>query len=91
MTDPRFDLPLDEWTPIGAGIQIKPILGFNRGDVVGFNVRHFDPPGWCVGAVTFARWTVTQERPLTLTPSIQCSEQGHAMHGFIRDGRWVSA
>lgn len=34
-------------------------------------------------------WTVESEDPLTLSPSIVRTECG--CHGFIREGRWVSA
>jgi len=35
------------------------------------------------------RWTVEQQEPLTVTPSILCGECG--VHGFIREGQWVPA
>jgi len=35
------------------------------------------------------RWTVESWFPLTLSPSILCLRCGD--HGFIRDGKWVSA
>ena len=34
-------------------------------------------------------WTIVQEEPLTVTPSILCKECG--LHGFITDGKWVPA
>lgn len=34
-------------------------------------------------------WVVECWEPLTLSPSIRCSICGD--HGFVRDGRWVSA
>jgi hypothetical protein len=34
-------------------------------------------------------WTVVQDEPLTLSPSLLCTACGH--HGFIQDGRWVPA
>jgi len=34
-------------------------------------------------------WTVLSEEPLTLEPSILCPNCG--CHGFIREGRWISA
>lgn len=34
-------------------------------------------------------WKVEQEEPLTLSPSILCLQCGD--HGFIREGRWVTA
>jgi hypothetical protein len=102
--DPRFDLPLDRWTPIGGGIEIKPMHGYSVAETVVFGVRHPSDadgalsatPGWCVGSVPIDsrygssghNWQVVQERPLTLSPSIRCAVQGHSMHGFIREGRW---
>lgn len=52
----------------------------------------------CSGSLTFegyARmrsdptWRMVSLEPLTLEPSILCSQCGH--HGFIRNGRWVPA
>lgn len=34
-------------------------------------------------------WTVERWEPLTLSPSIQCTDCGR--HGWIREGRWASA
>ena len=34
-------------------------------------------------------WTIVQAEPLSVTPSIHCLECG--THGFITDGKWVSA
>ena len=35
------------------------------------------------------RWTVVSKEPLTIAPSILCGTCG--VHGFWREGRWVSA
>lgn len=39
------------------------------------------------------RWVVEQLGPLTLSPSILCSPSkgGCGIHGYIREGRWVTA
>lgn len=34
-------------------------------------------------------WTVESYEPLTLSPSLLCTICGH--HGYIREGKWVSA
>ena len=34
-------------------------------------------------------WTIVQQDPITLTPSILCRSCG--AHGWIRDGKWVDA
>ena len=59
--------------------------------------------GFCGGAVLFDRpqvrenwpgrelWTVEQEDPLTLSPSLACACPGCGHHGWIREGRWVPA
>lgn len=64
--DERFGLPLDEWTDIGGGISIKPILSYDETKVVAFNIRHpatdrRDPstnvtPGFCEGTATLAEY-----------------------------------
>lgn len=53
-------------------------------------------PGICVGTVpTCAQhgarsvWTIEIDEPLTLSPSILCTQ--HGTHGFVRGGKWVSA
>lgn len=64
--------------------------------------RHKDgTPAPCGGAVLFdfpdireafpdrEVWTLVQEDPLTLFPSLQCHCCPH--HGWIREGRWVPA
>lgn len=60
--------------------------------------HHQLPDGrWCSGFVQFAQgperaageWTVEHVDPLTLYPSIKCRDCGN--HGYIRQGRWVSA
>lgn len=33
-------------------------------------------------------WTIEIKEPLTVTPSIQCNNCG--LHGWIRQGEWVS-
>jgi hypothetical protein len=38
-------------------------------------------------------WTVQSREPLTVTPSIHCNPGGtigECVHGWIRDGKWVS-
>ena len=43
--------------------------------------------GFAPGAIT--TWTVEQDDPLTLSPSVLCRSCGD--HGFVRAGRWVRA
>jgi len=65
------------------------------------SITHLNPAGEpCEGCVTFdgpvaqrvspktPKWTVESWEPLTISPSVlcQCGD-----HGFIRDGKWVSA
>jgi hypothetical protein len=41
-----------------------------------------------------SKWTVVQKDPLTVTPSIHCNpggRLGECLHGWITDGKWVSA
>jgi hypothetical protein len=50
-------------------------------------------PGWIPvktsAGCMLTGWDVVSEAPLTLSPSVLCRTCGH--HGYIRDGRWVSA
>jgi hypothetical protein len=36
-----------------------------------------------------ATWTLESDSPLTLSPSLLCTQCGD--HGWVRDGRWVPA
>ena len=39
-------------------------------------------------------WTIQVLEPLTVAPSIHCNpggDLGECIHGWIRDGKWVSA
>ncbi len=89
----------DTWQDIGGGVEIT-YQTDDTGRRVGLIERHTCEGGRLSrGSVPFAdrmdslgngsRWTVEQEDPLTLSPSIAC--QTCPNHGFIRYGRWVSA
>ena len=65
----------------------------------GLTIEHTAPDGAeCSGHITFAvpgteiwphhKWTVISFDPLHVEPSILCD---CGDHGFIRDGRWVTA
>ncbi len=84
---------------LGSGVWMEHVLQ-SGGDLYGIMIGHMDEDGSeCWGMVPFdtpanqettgARWTVEQEDPLTLSPSILRRECG--LHGYIRDGRWVEA
>lgn len=36
-------------------------------------------------------WTVVQDEPLTLSPSVACRTGPCTLHGWIRDGHWQPA
>lgn len=52
---------------------------------------------WCTGAQPDPRWdgafisnhTIVQREPLTITASLACRDC--SWHGFITDGKWISA
>lgn len=50
---------------------------------------YFDVPDCPPGIPDSQRWTVESWDPLTLSPSILCRICGN--HGWIRDGKWISA
>lgn len=66
----------------------------------GIVIEHFSPQGVrCAGGVNFdlpevraitkqAVWQVESWEPLTISPSVLCS---CGDHGFIREGKWVTA
>lgn len=77
---------------IGSGNRVQ-ILG--DGSVLW---EHDALPGYkvtrhTVAPVDRATWTVVQREPLTITPSLFCDpgRGGCGMHGWVRDGAWVSA
>jgi hypothetical protein len=97
-------MPVERDIEIGDGVTITlvewtdPSTG--ETEIVGLNEAHKDKQGnRCMGWVLFAgtayaegmqpAWTVERANPLTLSPSILCRSCGN--HGFIREGRWVSA
>lgn len=91
------------WEDIGHGVSIQR-FGADEGfeDPPGFVIRHPDmggrkgsePGAFCYGTVMYKTagrphgWTLESKEPLTVSPSVLCS-CGH--HGFVRDGKWVSA
>lgn len=89
---------------IGHGVQIEILRSsLAGGAVVGLDYTHPGKDRPCAGFLYFdtpkvrevfepspgAMWTVEQDEPLTLSPSLLCRACGH--HGWIRDGRWVPA
>lgn len=49
----------------------------------------FSRPGFETIFADRPKWTVEQEEPLTISPSIDCGDCG--CHGYIKEGRWVTA
>lgn len=92
-----FGLPVEEPHDIGSGATITLLV--HDGEVVGLNEAHSDKAGKpCLGFVAFEgahfagtrpTWKVEKANPLTLSPSILCRTCGN--HGYIREGKWVSA
>lgn len=88
----------ENWLPyaeLPGGVQVEVL--FRDGTPVALIERHARPDGsTCEGVVRIRPtghdrevWTVEQESPLTLSPSIACTACGH--HGWIREGRWVTS
>ena len=90
----------DEWTDLGQGHRYKRFTNGGGNDVAG--IIHEFADG-CRGALFFKgkgvdghdEWTVVQEEPLTLDPSILLEStrnrdgwSKHTHHGYIRNGRW---
>lgn len=53
----------------------------------------FRQAGWCPGAVKWcsdaaeALWTLESFKPLTLSPSVQCTTHPEEFHVFVRNGK----
>lgn len=82
---------------LNDGVELQP---YPEGETTtGYWFRHPVPsneldvePGVCTGRVPITgpqAWTVEKANPLTLSPSVHCVN--HNFHGFVRDGKWVSA
>lgn len=98
MTAP-LDPPADA-IDIGGDHRIK--LASFEGEPAGIDYWHLKPDGsWCKGwadfrgskwAVQFGPntgWELVKLNPLTLAPSLLCRVCGD--HGFIREGKWMTA
>lgn len=77
---------------LGSGI-IEAEIRFIGGRAEGIYYEHVCKngaigPGW-IPLTGPHKWTIEQLDPLTLSPSLLCPICGH--HGFIRNGKWVSA
>jgi hypothetical protein len=80
---------------IGSGVTIEKRYIDER--LAGVAYWHECPKGAHAGyapiegehCATGAGWQLISEEPLTISPSLLCRACGH--HGFIREGKWVSA
>lgn len=91
---------MSNWRDIGEGVSISPARCTDADGVCLYLIKHEHRGiGECIAAaIPLARscragnkepwWSVENEDPLTLSPSIACP---CGLHGFIRDGRWVPA
>lgn len=96
MIDPK--VPLD----LGDGRMLRFTIAKQGGPAIGAVEEHpdqRDPSNVCAGSLMFDTpegrqfhgpyWQIVQEEPLTLSPSVLCTQCGN--HGFIRDGKWIEA
>lgn len=93
---PRF-IDLDN------GFRMRTVQHGKSGDLYGWIIEHDRPDGKpvqshsgrCEGSFSVIpddqgrAWTVVQVNPLTLNPSLVCTDCG--VHGWVRDGKWVPA
>lgn len=85
---------------LGQGHHLRRVVD-STGTLCGFVDEHLDardPRRQCGGSVPLANsswaepgrtWTIEQEEPLTLSPSLLCTACGD--HGWVRDGKWIPA
>lgn len=90
----------DDWIELGHGVSIV-FTSWNRHDKAGLIHNHPRPDNGqqCAGGIMFdlpgvrdafpdrELWMLARTEPLTITPSLLCSECGS--HGWITDGVWV--
>jgi len=100
--EPRsIDLGSEHWAKPWVYEQGEPWGGFRLLHPKGpSNTGAYADSDYCLGSVAFdipeaithnhkgPLWAVQSIDPLTISPSIAC---GCGDHGFIRDGKWVSA
>jgi hypothetical protein len=80
---------------IGSGVTIE--QRYIDGELAGVAYWHDCPKGAHAGWIAVEGehcpagmgWQLATAEPITLLPSVLCRACGH--HGFIRDGRWVTA
>lgn len=63
-------------------------VGFRPDGTVTGGIEVVDEPQHVLPRGKEKCWTVVQREPLTVVPSILCSECG--THGFITNGQWIS-
>jgi hypothetical protein len=96
----RADWPMDldeGWTELGGDFLVRRTVRYESEEPAGFIFAHRHENGiWCIGSLARkgqgdgqAEWDVLSEHPLTLSPSILRKACG--LHGFIQNGKWVSA
>jgi hypothetical protein len=91
------------WYQLVTCAESCPGFGKGPGKYHGIIQPHYklDEGRWCAGSGPFrdhadVAWDVVSLEPLTLSPSLLCRyrwQQGPECgdHGFIREGKWVSA
>jgi hypothetical protein len=73
---------------IGHGVSIEPLTDSN-GAPDGYAIEHVCSYGRTSSYLDPLRWRTDKSDPLTLSPSVACTNCGH--HGFVREGKWVPA
>lgn len=83
--------------PLGGGLILTAIKGYQTDEVVAFILRHpTDGGGSCEGLVPIAEKYARDEEPfevrswdpLTIEPSVKCTQHPE-VHGRIAGGLWV--
>lgn len=88
------------WKPIGAGVEVSMMLD-HRDRYTGMLYRHECKGGRMDQEILFdlpwnhteqhsgkEKWRVETWEPLTISPSLGCTSCG--LHGWIRDGTWIT-
>ncbi len=94
--------PADSPLELGCGVEIRWSRRYGAADDAEYcggllsHPKPENPSGRCEGSFFIkgsgmdgkAEWDVLSEQPLTLAPSFLCH---CGFHGWVRDGKWVSA
>lgn len=88
-----------EWEDIGDGNRIRRVYCDGKLDALDWQHGCASPCDDFIPLNNTSRfnqarknsWEIQSENPLTISPSLLCTDPRCNRHGFIREGRWIPA